>query len=75
MFHTIRDRQLYLNEIHTFRTGMRMFIGTHDSIECERSTGCYLVTITHAWTHKGYLDGDLPNDIAVAKQVICPYFL
>ena len=45
-----------------------MFIGTHDSTECERRNGCYKVTITHAWIHEGFLlDLGYPvNDVAVA---------
>ena len=53
----------------TFRIGMTMYIGTHDVTKCERSHGCYRVTITHAWTHERYRHvGRAPvNDVAMAK--------
>ena len=47
-----------------------MYIGTHDSTECERSKGCHVVTITHAWTHEDYrhvLFIAPVNDVAVVK--------
>ena len=49
---------------------MKIYIGTHDSTECESADGCQVVTITHAWTHEKYwlVPGTVPvNDVAVVK--------
>ena len=62
--------QTHVVAFFTLRVGMKIYIGTHDSTECESADGCHVVTITHAWTDEKYrfVPGTAPvNDVAVVK--------